>query len=862
MCSSQEQEVDGIGDGNNSRLRSSQRGTCARCGRSFNLTRGGEIRKHKCNAAAPLALEAEASGHGRNEAPLEVGASAKQEMNTRHVAPTLGTLGQNPASFSFVGLHSPMAQPIQGDDQRRVWQNIRLSLLRVFRDGLPAAFLVWVRTNAQLAGLRLADAVQRESRFPPSTCGKVLSACTELAEVHEGSVVIGIGDSVLLQPPLEHVPLTGSATAWLRDRLHAYKSVGWDRVPVLCHGPVPVSIRHALKSIERKLADGTPLEQRLTRDESLLVQRTLMTVTDRDLAAFESSLRAEQLRLAQNRRMSVIEQWRSLPRSFVEAGDEYIDDNEVSSARKKRAQDGVQDLIQAIEKAANTGWLSTPSCPNGPPSVHSLDVLCRLRAASKTVARALYFHLRELCASDFRRDILDPIYAIRLATAEGSTDRRVYLSMARGHARRYVADKNGPPESSSFVFSGIPSADRFYDFISRRYGNLTSLELPMLPGTTELGIRVRPSIYDGLPTDYAQAIASALGPKLHALKLVNWHWTDLNAYPSRDEQQFDGLAGGECGCLDTLTLECENLRELVIHAVANPNLPPAPRAWFEQRLGCLRILDVGRIAFDAPLRVAELPHLVDLACAHLPDLRQGSTASKTAAVYYPPSRSSARVEPAGVQTQPPTATKLYIYDSAYADATVRDWALASQGSAFAKELSHLSIVADRGACLPGSAALYAYADDAIRAICVAFPELTRLELHGSVATFQPDTMAAIRRLKLEHLSLVDSSFIPAGCLSHFPRTIETLDLSGCTSLLQRAPNENVGQVSPGALAQRFNSELVALLQRACPGARLRAHIEIPQRNVLCTLFREQCLHVNDHICPRCFWRVGGSRTVV
>lgn len=858
MCSSQEHDVDGIGDDTASRLRSSQRGTCARCGRSFNLTRGGEIRKHKCNAAAPLALEADASGHGRNELPLEAAPSAKPELNTRHLAPSLGPLGQSAASFSFIGLHSPAAQAVQGDDQRRVWQNIRLSLVRVFRDGLPAAFLVWVATNAQLAGLRLADAVQREARFPPSTCGKVLSACAELAEVHQGSIVIGIGDRVLLQPPLEHVPLTGSATAWLRDRLHAYKSVGWDRVPVLCHGPVPVSTRHALKSIERKLADGTPLEQRLTREESLLVQRTLMTVTDRDLAAFEASLRAEQLRLAQSRRVCALEQWRSLPHSCIEESDDYRGEHEGSSARKRWALDGVQDLIQAIEKVANTGWLSTPSCSNGAPSVHFLDVLCTLRTACKAFARALFFHLRELCASDFRRDLLDPIYAIRLAAGKGSPDRRVHLSMTRCHASRYGAVKPGPPESSSFIFAGIPSADRFYDFIARRYGNLTYLELPILPGTTELGIRVRLATCNRLHEKHAQAIASALGPKLQALKLVNWHWTDLDAYPSRDEQQFDGLAGGGGGCLDILTLECENLRELVIHAVANPNLPPAPRAWFEQRLGCLRILDVGRIAFDAPLRVAELPHLVDLACAHLPDLREGTMSSKTAAIYYPPSHGSARFEQSGLPAEPTAASTLRIYDSTYADAAVRDWALASQGSPFAKALSRLSIVADRGAPSRGSAVHYAYADNAIVAICVAFPKLTCLELHGSVATFQPDTMAAFRRLNLRHLSLVNSPFMPAGCIPHFPRTLESLDLSRCASLLQRAPNENVRQVNPGALAHRFNSELVDLLRRACPGAHLRAHIEIPHRSVLCTLYREQCLHVNDYICPWCFWRVGGS----
>lgn len=350
-----------------------------------------------------------------------------------------------------------------------------------------------------------------------------------------------------------------------------------------------------------------------------------------------------------------------------------------------------------------------------------------------------------------------------------------------------------------------------------------------------------------------QAIARALGHKLCVLRLVNWRWEDRQYYPAHDIQHFNSPAGGEDGGLDTLTYHCENLRELVIHATANIILSAVPRAWFERRLGCLKHLDLGRIILDAPLRVAELPRLQSLACVQLPDFR--------------PQPSCPAYGRVGIGRResiilPPLAwpTSLRIYDSAYSDAAVRDWALSGTETPFGNALTKFEIAV--GPSSQTCSAEYRYADDAIRTICETFPRLKHLELRDSAAAFTPDTMAALRSLNIEYLSLADASYLQAQSLAHLPITLTYLDLSGCSSLLQCISGENLYHLDPQTAADRFMRGLVAPLKSTCPRARLHAHIELSYQAVLCTDFRAQNERPHEYVCPQCFWRLGANNVTV
>lgn len=328
--------------------------------------------------------------------------------------------------------------------------------------------------------------------------------------------------------------------------------------------------------------------------------------------------------------------------------------------------------------------------------------------------------------------------------------------------------------------------------------------------------------------------------------MVNWRWEDKQYYPAHDVQHFNGPAGGEDGGLDALTYNCENLRELVVHATANTVLAAVPRAWFEQRLGCLKHLDLGRVTLDRPLRAAELPRLQSLACAQLPDLRPQPSCPAYGQV------GNGHWQP---HSFPPLswATSLRIYDSTHSDAALRDWAFHSKDTPFGNALARFEIGA--GPSTRTSTAEYRYADEAICAICLAFPRLTHLELRDSAGAFAPDTMAALRRLNLEHLSLAGATYLTAQSLAHLPITLTYLDLSGCNALLQRAPGENVYQLAPQPAANRFARDLVAPLRNTCPRARLRAHIELSYQVVLCTDFRAQMDRPHEYVCPQCFWRI-------
>lgn len=714
-----------------------ERGRCGRCGRTFNLTRNGTMRKHKCSAAAPLATSS-------NDNEAEQGA------------------GKGGSSSSLM-----------------VWENVGLCLTRIWRDGMSAAFVTSVSTSCGLKGLAL------------DSSGKVTSTCAELENVGRGCVLVGIGDRVLQQPPLEPLPAQANATEWLRDRLGAYGEVGWDRVPVLCHGPVPVALRQRLEEIQQK--------EQWSRNDTMLIQMTLMTVTDRELASFDAAFKAEERRAAEANRAKTLSHWRSslLPLPFSS------DEDEIGGVEEEG-----QQTIYANEPLVP--WLVSGGL--------FLDTLCALRTTAKSVAKFLSTRVKELAAPNFRRDRLDPTTMIARRPLE---DFAALRRQAQDYARQFK------------------DADRFYDFVSSRFAGVHSLELPILPGTTEIGVR---------------QIAFALGPRLRVLKLTRWsHDDDIEKVVFNDEKCL--LAGGEGGALDVLTTECDNLTELVVHSPSGaPHLPPAPRAWFEQRLGCLRVLDVGNIAFDAPLRVSELPRLVELRVAHLPDL-VGSSAKRSG------------------------PTSLHIYGATYLESAIRDWALAAVSTPFANDLATFSVVVaaenikkrlnsvslspSSPSSIPGEEEEREDddGDATIRAICTAFPRIRNLSLRRSRTILRPKAAVELRRLQhLERLDLADSPLLDSGCLPHLPPQLTMINLSGCVSLLSSTGLDNLngpyGRVpAPSVASSRFAADLIAPLRRACPRAHIKAHIEPSCNFVLCAEFREQAASPTEVVCPRCFWRI-------
>lgn len=472
----------------NAGSRSATRGTCPRCGRSFILTKGGELRKHKCSAAAPLAVDG-SQGYAMT--------AASPGNQYAHVP---GAIVSMPSSMpsgptSAMGmLRSDEPYAAVAEDlphhQRRVWSNVGMSLLRISRDGLEAGFSVLVSTMASLNGLRLMNASHHE-QFPPRSCGRVLAGCSELVDVRKGSVIIGIGDRLLRQPPLEQIPFTSDATNWFRDRLRAYQAVGWDHVPVYCHGPVPAAVRQSLQAIENKLlAAERPPEQCLTREELLLVQRTLATVSDSSLEAFEANGRSEEHRAAQIRRSRALREWQALPDPFptMEDDDDFVDDDDDEDHVPLRM------FAAAIDVIASDGWLTTQYALNGRAGRHFLDELCSLRVVSKAMARALFVFVRRVRASDFRQDRLDPVVVVRNAAGPGAPDRRITMQAAYAYAKRYATRHGNDALAASLHlptnYQNTSSGDRFCNFVSSRFANVSHLEIPVLPGTTELGIRV------------------------------------------------------------------------------------------------------------------------------------------------------------------------------------------------------------------------------------------------------------------------------------------------------------------------------------------------------------------------------------
>lgn len=731
-----------------------QRGRCADCGRSFNLTRSGELRRHKCHAAAPLLLDAAAR-----------------------------------ASSSLLPQRNPNED---GSRQQRVWAQLSVSLTRVYRDGLAGCFEIPVHTDAPLAGLELG--VGRDAgAFPPSECGKVLKPCAELRDA-QGGVVLGIGDGVLNQPPLERTPADCDPTMWLKDRLNAYGSVGWEYVPVLCHGPLPTALRRTLENIDRKLGRCADIS-RLSATEALVVQRTLRTITDRALDVFEhqeAAKRNAERHSAATMRDRALVRWRRLPADMVFdiEDDDDDDDDTVHLMDEGYAEDAT---LEVLGIAVALAWLAQRTdvvADVHPKAWTAVDGLFAARATSKGLARALAWTVRDLKAIDFRRTELDPIWISK------RNDRASSPGLAACRAAAYSSTSRTPRVPSRYV--GEASADRLYDLVASRFARLERLELPVLPGATELGLH---------------AVAEALRSRLRVLKLVDWHNLEEQSHHIMMMTQggIRGLAGGDDGGLQALTGLCDNLHELVLHASPCPHLPPVPRAWFEQRLGCLETLDLGHVTLDAPLRPAELPHLVSLAVAQLPDLR-GAHCLKVLRVYE------------------------------LSQAAVANWANANPAPG-------LESLALSGTCLD---------DEAVEAICCAFPGIATLDLRNTTATFATG-MGALRSLKrLDTLVLRDAHNLTLASLPHLPPTLTSLDLSGCNNILRRSEGENLERLQPHVAATRFTNDVVVPMSIVCPMATFTAHIDLSPDIVLCTDFPLQAANPNDFICPRCFWRINDA----
>lgn len=466
------------------------RATCPRCNRSFNLTKAGELRKHKCSAAAPLAVEA-----GNRQICAVTAAADSQLMSAQGTMPMSTPLSILKSGTRRAWNEWYSAEEDYSYEQRRVWSNLSTSLSHVSRDGLEAGFSVSVSTMAQLDGLSLMNANQHDQQFPLTCCGRVLACCSELVDVRKGSVIIGIGDHLLRQPPLEQIPITSDATTWFRDRLRAYQAAGWDQVPVYCHGPVPAAVRQSLQAIESKLntMDGLP-EHCLTREELFLVRQTLMTVTDGSLEAFEANRRIQQQKSAQIRRSRALRDWQAFPPAFpnMDDDDDAVDVDAIENGDGDHVP--FSTFVTALDVIADAGWLTKYSVLDGCEGRHFLDEICSLRVVSKAMARALFVLLRHVRAADFRQDRLDPVSIVRLSVGQRASDRRLALQMAHTYAKRYVNRHGSDALAASMHlplrYQNTPSGDRFCDFVASRFANVSHLEIPILPGTTELGIRV------------------------------------------------------------------------------------------------------------------------------------------------------------------------------------------------------------------------------------------------------------------------------------------------------------------------------------------------------------------------------------